>query len=90
MAFHSARAKLVLPADVERQLNRLAHSRTEPAQRVARAQILLAYAAGEPIHDEVPVHAALVVARARFQQRHVREQREARGQEASRAIDAIL
>ena len=50
MPFHSARAKLVLSADVERQLNRLAHSRTEPAQRVARAQILLAYAAGEPIH----------------------------------------
>lgn len=50
MPFHSTRAKLVLSAEVESQLNTLAHSRTEPAQRVARAQILLAYAAGESIH----------------------------------------
>lgn len=49
MPFHSTRAKLVLSAEVERRLSTLAHSRTEPAQQVERAQILLAYAAGESI-----------------------------------------
>jgi transposase len=49
MPFQSTRAKLVLSAEVESRLNVLAHSRTEPAQRVERAQILLAYAAGESI-----------------------------------------
>jgi len=50
MPFHSTRAKLVLPTEVESRLKMLAHSRTEPAQRVERAQILLAYAAGESIN----------------------------------------
>jgi len=50
MPFQSTRAKLVLSAEVESRLKMLAHSRTEPAQRVERAQILLAYAAGEPIN----------------------------------------
>jgi transposase len=49
MPFQSTRAKLVLSAEVESRLNTLAHSRTEPAQRVERAQILLAYAFGESI-----------------------------------------
>lgn len=49
MPFQSTRAKLVLSAEVESRLSTLAHSRTEPAQRVERAQILLAYAAGESI-----------------------------------------
>lgn len=51
MPFQSTRAKLVLSAEVESRLKMLAHSRTEPAQRVERAQILLAYAAGEPINS---------------------------------------
>lgn len=50
MPFQSTKAKLVLSAEVESRLSLLAHSRTEPAQRVHRAQILLAYAAGESIH----------------------------------------
>ena len=50
MPFHSTRAKLVLPTEAESRLKTLAHSRTEPAQRVERAQILLAYAAGESIN----------------------------------------
>lgn len=50
MPFQSTRAKLVLSAEVESRLKMLAHSRTEPAQQVERAQILLAYAAGESIN----------------------------------------
>jgi len=50
MPFHSTRAKLALSTEVEGRLKTLAHSRTEPAQRVERAQILLAYAAGESIN----------------------------------------
>jgi transposase len=50
MPFRSTRAKLVLSTEVESRLKTLAHSRTEPAQRVERAQILLAYAAGESIN----------------------------------------
>src|SRR4051794_19315351 len=50
MPFHSTRAKLVLSTEVESRLKTLAHSRTEPAQRVERAQILLAYTAGESIN----------------------------------------
>jgi len=50
MPFHSTRAKLVLPTEAESRLKALAHSRTEPAQQVERAQILLAYAAGESIN----------------------------------------
>jgi transposase len=49
MPFQSTRAKLVLSAEVESRLSMLAHSRTETAQRVERAQILLAYASGESI-----------------------------------------
>lgn len=49
MPFQSRRARLVLAAEVQSRLSTLAHSRTEPSQRVERAQILLAYAAGESI-----------------------------------------
>jgi transposase len=49
MPFQRTRARLVLTAEVESRLTTLAHSRTESAQRVERAQILLAYAAGESI-----------------------------------------
>jgi transposase len=49
MPFQSTRPQLVLAPEVESRLNTLAHSRTEPAQRVERAQILLSYAAGESI-----------------------------------------
>jgi transposase len=49
MPFQRTRARLVLTAEVESRLSRLAHSRTESAQQVERAQILLAYAAGESI-----------------------------------------
>lgn len=49
MPFQRTRARLVLTAEVEGRLSTLAHSRTESAQRVERAQILLAYAAGESI-----------------------------------------
>jgi transposase len=47
--FQRTRARLVLAAEVESRLSTLAHSRTESAQQVERAQILLAYAAGESI-----------------------------------------
>jgi transposase len=50
MPFHSTRAKLALSTEAESRLKALAHSRTEPAQRVERAQILLAYAAGESVN----------------------------------------
>jgi transposase len=40
---------LVLAAEVQSRLSTLAHSRTESAQQVERAQILLAYASGESI-----------------------------------------
>lgn len=49
MPFQKTRARLVLAAEVESRLSTLAHSRTESAQQVERAQILLAYAAGESI-----------------------------------------
>jgi transposase len=49
MPFQRTRARLVLTAEVESRLSALAHSRTESAQQVERAQILLAYAGGESI-----------------------------------------
>jgi transposase len=49
MPFQRTRARLVLTAEVESRLSTLAHSRTESAQQVERAQILLGYAAGESI-----------------------------------------
>jgi transposase len=49
MPFQRTRARLVLTAEVEGRLSTLAHSRTESAQQVERARILLAYAAGESI-----------------------------------------
>ena len=49
MPFQRTRPRLVLAPEVESRLSTLAHSRTESAQQVARAQILLAYAAGESI-----------------------------------------
>lgn len=49
MPFQSQRAKLVLSEDLHQRLTTLASSRTEPAHRVERARILLAYALGETI-----------------------------------------
>ena len=44
MPFTSQRAALTLDADTEGRLTELARSRTEPRQRVERAQMLLMYA----------------------------------------------
>lgn len=49
MPFISQRAALVLDADTEGKLTELARSRTEPRQRVERAQMLLMYSHGETV-----------------------------------------
>ncbi len=49
MPFTSQRAALTLDADTEGRLTELARSRTEPRQRVERAQMLLMYAHGETV-----------------------------------------
>jgi transposase len=49
MPFVSKKAKLVMSPDVKNELVTLSRSRTEPAQRVERARILLAYEADESI-----------------------------------------
>jgi len=49
MPFRSTRAKLVLTPEVESRLGTVARSHSEPVQRVERASILLAYAAGESV-----------------------------------------
>lgn len=49
MPFQSQRARLVLSEELHQKLSTLASSRSEPVQRVERARILLAYAAGETI-----------------------------------------
>lgn len=49
MPFARKRPRLVLSEEVEAKLARIARSRTEAHQRVERAQMLLAYAAGESV-----------------------------------------
>ena len=49
MAFTSRRAPLVLDAETQKMLRELSRSRMAPAAQKERAQMLLAYAAGETI-----------------------------------------
>ena len=49
MPFQSRRAKLTLPPQTKDQLSTISRSRTELAQRVERARILLAYEAGQSV-----------------------------------------
>jgi len=49
MPFQSRRAPVHLSDEVREDLTTISRSRTEPAARVQRAQILLAYAAGESV-----------------------------------------
>jgi len=49
MPFTSRRAKLVLLADVQKELAELSRSRSAPSGQRERARILLAYAAGETV-----------------------------------------
>lgn len=49
MPFQSRRAKLTLPPQTKDQLSTISRSRTELAQRVGRARILLAYDAGQSV-----------------------------------------
>ncbi len=49
MPFVSKKAKLTMSPDVKNELATLSRSRTEPAQRVERAKVLLAYEAGKSI-----------------------------------------
>ncbi len=49
MPFVSEKAKLVMSLESKKELTILSRSRTEPAQRVERARILLAYEAGKSI-----------------------------------------
>lgn len=49
MPFKSRRAKLVLVADVQKELTELSGSRKTPSGQRERARILLAYAAGETV-----------------------------------------
>lgn len=49
MPFQSRRARLVIEDEPRRTLERIARSRSESAQRVERARILLAYAGGQTV-----------------------------------------
>lgn len=49
MPFRSRRARLVIEDDLRAVLDRIARSRSESAQRVERARILLAYAGGQTV-----------------------------------------
>lgn len=49
MPFTSKKAKLVMTLELKNELSMLSRSRTEPAQRVERAGMLLAYEAGKSI-----------------------------------------
>src|SRR3972149_11820112 len=49
MPFVSQKAKLVMSPELKNELTVLSRSRTEPAQRVERARMLLAYEAGKSI-----------------------------------------
>ena len=51
MPFTSQKAKLQLMDDVKKELERISHSRTEPAQRIERAKILLAYSSGATLSE---------------------------------------
>jgi transposase len=57
MAGRRKRAPLVLDTSTKIELTRLAASRTEAAQRVERAKMLLAYAAGESVTQIARAHA---------------------------------
>ena len=49
MPFVRKRATLVLSPDIQQSLTTLSQARTEPAQRVERARIMLAYSSGESV-----------------------------------------
>lgn len=49
MPFASQKANLTLSPETKNELLMMSRSRTEPAQKVERAKILLAYEAGKPI-----------------------------------------
>ena len=49
MPFQRQRAELAIDDDARLELHRISRSRTEPARRVERARMLLAYAAGETV-----------------------------------------
>ncbi len=51
MPFTSRKAKLELTQEVKEELERISRSRTEPAQRVERAKMLLAYAGGATLSE---------------------------------------
>ena len=51
MPFTSQKAKLEFIEEVQKDLERISHSRTEPIQRIERAQILLAYSDGATLSD---------------------------------------
>lgn len=51
MPFTSQKAKLELTPEVKKELERISHSRTEPAQRIERARMLLAYATGATLSE---------------------------------------
>lgn len=51
MPFKSTRSPLILSVDVREQLSELARARSEPAQRVERARILLAFADGSSVSE---------------------------------------
>ena len=49
MPFTSKKAKLIMSVDLKNELSMLSRSRKEPAQKVERARMLLAYEAGSTI-----------------------------------------
>lgn len=51
MPFASKKAKLELTPEVKKELERISHSRTEPAQRIERSKMLLAYTGGETLSE---------------------------------------
>ncbi len=51
MPFTSRKAKLELTQEVKEELERISRSRTEPAQRIERAKMLLAYAGGATLSE---------------------------------------
>jgi transposase len=57
MPFQSQRAKLTLPPQTKDQLTVISRSRTELAQRVERARILLAYETGQSVSAIAKQHA---------------------------------
>ena len=51
MPFTSQKERLELTPEVEKELVRISRSRTEPAQRIERAKMLLSYAGGETFSE---------------------------------------